>query len=64
MIWGYTGGFESNLGVPKYQKVENPCFRLHLSFILLLFLYLFTMKSFVKSNELNSKSEKILKVFI
>jgi hypothetical protein len=25
LIWGYAVGFESDLGVRKYQKVENPC---------------------------------------
>ncbi len=26
LIWGYTEGYNFDLGVREYQKVENPCF--------------------------------------
>jgi hypothetical protein len=26
LIWWYAGGFEYDLGVREYQKVENRCF--------------------------------------
>jgi hypothetical protein len=26
LIWGYAEGYNPDLGVREYQKVENPCF--------------------------------------
>jgi hypothetical protein len=27
LTWGYAEGFNPDLGVREYQKVENPCYR-------------------------------------
>jgi hypothetical protein len=29
LIWGYTEGYNPDLGVPEYEKVENPWIRLY-----------------------------------
>ncbi len=35
LIWGYAKGFNFDLGVRGYQKVENPCFTIPASSLLL-----------------------------
>ncbi len=32
MIWGYAERYNLDLGVPRYQKVENPCYNLLMGF--------------------------------
>jgi hypothetical protein len=33
LIWGYAEGYHFDLGVNKYQKVENPWFSWHIAMI-------------------------------
>ena len=60
LIWGYAEGYNPDLGVREYQKVENPsCF--NRSFILFLFLFtfsLFTLLTMNQSGPAWSKMEK------